>query len=304
MNNKTETARERANSVDRISDNVPRQVNLQIMSLKGNDQHKILVKSGHCQTNTGYRAFVMSTTGQIRPVRRVHRSGYIPDRATFQLCSPTDFIFHAERLKKNASATMTVFFFDDEMGVCEYTNYAKLQHLWSMVPPEISKWLEDFHDRTESFLPAGFGWDGVQSDEEKRKEERLRTFLRGLRGEQIIDIITPAMKSPGKDLPTSWRRANPRMPSHLDAPAKTHLDVSSNIKTYTQWILIFSDGRVSLRTPEPTSGKELIHGNEPREYAGTLRPMPEKVIRAVKVTRGAYERNGKTFGIKWELFSK
>ena len=69
-------------------------------------------------------------------------------------------------------------------------------------------WITGFKDTTA--IPAGFGWDGVYTDKEKLKLEKIVGILKDVDDDEIIkDVIGTAMVSPHVGLMLDWEVANP-----------------------------------------------------------------------------------------------
>ena len=69
-------------------------------------------------------------------------------------------------------------------------------------------WITGFKDTPA--IPAGFGWDGVYTDKEKLKLEKIVGILKDVDDDEIIkDVIGTAMVSPHDGLMLDWEVANP-----------------------------------------------------------------------------------------------
>lgn len=284
---------------------------MQSQGMKGKNEGSLMLKNGHSKTNGGYRAVVLTPTGTVRPVQRMTRNGYVPDRGTWQLCHSGDLIFHVSRNPKSmrlGTMDQKVYTYDKEGGIKEFTDYSQLKAKWDLVPADLSDWLDEHNSKDECILPAPHGWDGDKSLEESQKESRIRTMLRGIRPDVIEEVIREAMLSNSQGLPTNWRMADPRIPADLDNPVEVvAVEADALIDRHVIWVLQCTGNRVSLRDPEPTSGTTTKGAGDTQQvivHTNKARAMPKEALRAMRISFGHYTKDGKSYGVSWKLFAK
>lgn len=262
----------------------------------------IVVPNGNAKTNSGFRQVVLTPGGTVRPVQSAVRSGYRPDRCTNQVAREGDLVIRVTWYPEYWGISKVLGGVLTDLGHQGLIDY---QPLIRNLSKEVEAFLQPTAERKESFLPAGCGWDGVNTQADLRKKERLEAFLRGADPYWIGKVVAQAMRSSGQGLPTNWAHAQP-MPKVMDAPAKRWDGAMVDIERYTQWLLIDDEGNYSIVNPEPTSGdwgSNYAHSAS-GEYNYPPMPIPANTVKAVKITRGAYEHEHHSHGVKWELFKR
>ena len=158
------------------------------------------IKNGSCRTNNGWRQVVLSPEGEVRPVQSAKLGGNIlSGKCTTQFARKGDYVVRNE-----------------------YYPHARTYHQWdglemtdvrkSDVPDavldkasELGKWLSAVGVQ-ESFLPSGYGWDGVNTVASVRKEQRIRALFKDVPDEYVKRWLEIAQFSPREDIATSWMK--------------------------------------------------------------------------------------------------
>lgn len=267
----------------------------------------LYLSNGGCRSNSGIRQIVLSPRGEVREVARAQWSGYQPDRCTFQIAREGDLVVRVTWWPEQWSVLLVQ---DGELQDTGPMGLVRHQALIQGLSKEAEAFLNGgMSGRQPSFLPAGLGWDGRNTAADVKKEGRIRGLFRGL-DEAWVDAVVAAARVSKKDgLPSFWKvvaRDSATFPAVLDAPARTWGGSMVDIQEWTQWVLWHRDGAVELVTPAPTEGERgsnYAH-TERRVYNAAPVPMPATVVRACRITRGAYTRDHSSYGVRWELFAR
>jgi hypothetical protein len=258
---------------------------------------KIEIKNGQCFSSNGYRQVAISISGEIRPVLRAIYSGYLPDRCTVQAAEEGDYLFIEKWGKEN---------FDEVKIVGSNVTLTLNETIagWAVCPAQLKKWLErGKEDRQESYLPAGCGWNGRDTLMSNIKKERITRFFTRIPHPTPDKVLDEAMLSPGKNMPTSWAKAEP-----LPETLFSLLEVGYvSWDAWTEWVFWYSNGKVEHTILEATIGFDRSMA-EKEEHTIMLRSpektMPKNVVKAMRINRGAYTKDGMNYGVSWELYKK
>lgn len=268
-----------------------------------------LQPNGTTALTTMDRCVVVSKEMTVRPVATAVRNGPHNQRHTLQQTYDGDYRI-----------------------VCEWPTHGQMRRAcqqyvngdWVPAPSDMGKqiWqvvvsgtpLERFFNKPQfnqtAYLPEGFGWDGKWTVSDLKKQERIRRFFTGCPDVWLNNLLEQATVSPAQECPTLWPEGF-KIPELLDAPSTTWSGHVVAIKQYTEWVLWHADGRVEVITPKPTSGEwgtnYKLHpvelGDPQGVYHNDILPIPDTVVRACKITRGAYENQFKSYGVSWDLFT-
>jgi hypothetical protein len=286
----------------------------------------MLLPNGNVVTSSGSRCVAFTKDGTaIKPVATAQRSGHLPVRCTFQDVSMGDLVYQInwvglKNAEENAMASAlrgtglvkaesytSVLVVSGSTERHDPDNNGKAFQVPILTPaPENAKqlienvmkqhmlsdnalwqWLQPT-TRKESYLPAGFGWDGTNTVADIRKAQRIRELFVDLlaanasendNGNEnfVDDIVYAAKKSPGKGLPTHWERYAKAGPTEI-AHRKNQ-----------RWVFWGKDGSVILIADSYLSEKGKMQ-------------VPEDVIRACCVTFEAYKREQDRYGVKFDLY--
>lgn len=223
------------------------------------------VDNGKAGIAKGYRQVVFSPDGETCPVHSIKTSGRVGKRTTVQLAKEGDILLKVEWYPVRVSAMEWRYPVWVEIKTPEF-----VQEL----SPELKEFLTPVKKWTESYLPEGEGWDGVHTEANLRKEERIRALFKGLPESNLDNIVCLAMVSSFKGL-LGWKHSTYFPECNLKGEAN---------KSFVLW---FEDGRV-----EEWSGEQTM----------TIPPM---VIRLAVLYRDCYLRKstGMMYGICWELYN-
>jgi hypothetical protein len=76
---------------------------------------------------------------------------------------------------------------------------------------------------------------------------------------------------------------------------------------WTEWVFWYSNGKVEHTILEATIGFDRSMA-EKEEHTIMLRSpektMPKNVVKAMRINRGAYTKDGMNYGVSWELYKK
>lgn len=254
------------------------------------------VINGQAYSNTGWRQIALDIeTMKIRPAWRAVRTGYMPARNTTQTAARGDLVIRIEW--GNGMVSRSYYLVDN----IESYKWTKLpmeegQTMWSALQSKpwfsaVKEFLTPPRGRNMSYLPVGYGWDGVLTISEKQKRDRMKAAFRPwLENKKQPAVAASAeaaveagQRSPGHGLPCSWHEEALHMPLTMDG---------SRAETGHQgaigWFLLHDSGAIEYLVPQ----KEIA--------------MPETVVKAIRIEWLAYRRNstGELWGAKWELYKR
>ena len=263
---------------------------------------KSTVDNGCCRSNTGYRQVAISPTGEISPVWHAQRSGYRPDRCTIQLAAMGDYVVRGTWDRDDIEWETLVV---SPSGLEPVVETAAPQ-----LPDALADWVEAGQTgRQESYLPAGFGWDGKSTLSARRKEERIRRLFSGAAEDWIDRVVFEASYSPASGLPCRWHEAK-AMPDIIDAPAHSWTGSVVDIDQSTEWLIWHSFGAVEHIRPAATSGEwgsNWAHSDR-GEYSAEPQEMPETAVKAIRIEWEPYTRTRDggqySWGIRWQIYSR
>ena len=168
------------------------------------------------------RKVAFSPDGICRDVVKVYRSGREDRISSYQEVFEGDIIVTSkEQYDMETGAASPLLHFAKVTKVTkvmiimsEFTFNADiltsqwLTHVLTHSYTPLFWWITGFKDTTA--IPAGFGWDGVYTDKEKLKLEKIVGILKDVDDDEIIkDVIGTAMVSPHDGLMLDWEVANP-----------------------------------------------------------------------------------------------
>lgn len=277
---------------------------------------KISVPNAKIMTNTGFKKVVLSHNFKARPVTYAQRSGYRRERCTFQSAQKDDIIL-------SASWNKTGSFFKAELitSIDNNRNHEAIDITFIDAPTveEFNAWLtsisgnisplvnEFLLDRNELFLPVGLGWNGIRTAGDINKERKIKEFFSFMinHADTKNKIVEKALTSRKEGLLMDWSKTE-ELPNELRTYARSWDGFVTNINVKDAWILFKDDGSYDYITPPPTDGKwgsNYAH-SESGIYNNPPIAMPNDVVKAIKITFGAYVKDHFSYGIAWKLYSR
>ena len=249
---------------------------------------------------------VVSAEGKLRPVETAYRSGTKPsDRCTAQVARIGDLIIEINWYPEECK----IYRFDGEQVDLGIEGIRKYADLILKVDEKIPGWLKPTDGKQPSYLPVGEAWDGVNTKSDLRKDSRVRQLFSGVEDDLWLkQLVADARVSTFTGIPFIWDEAG-RLPTLLAAPA--HRDDRKKLNMFTEWVVFFPNGKAQVIRPAPTSGgsvvvvdnvvsKHLIENT----HSAPPEKLPANALRAICITRGAYDGKDGSFGVKWSLFKR
>lgn len=118
-------------------------------------------------------------------------------------------------------------------------------------------------------------------------------------------IIEELAFSKASDLPTvtsskkpKWLNARERLITDEEGYSIQHVS--------EHWLLFYPDGKVEFPTLKPTKGAHIKHKTQRlvETYTNPPEPMPDAVVKAVKITIGVTPVNEQMRGIAWKIYHR
>lgn len=258
-----------------------------------------LANGNKTHINVGYRRIVLDPQGQPRHVQTVACSGHKGQRATYQVAREWDIVISHSY---NPSTFSIHVLIDGELSLYKAHDPSTIVDIQYRLKelPGVFKWLTS--QSGESYLPDGIGWVNGVTQAQINKNERIRSFLKGL-NEAVVDrYVELALYSPFTGLSMDWKDANP-IPDVLDVHGEFFDGEMAKINEQDEWVLFREKLGVCYVKPRNTTGTwEHPHGCG--VFNATPLPMPEDVVKAIKVTVHPYRRDCSSYGIKWTLYKR
>lgn len=243
------------------------------------DVVQISICNGIGKVNKGYRQVAFDANGNVRPVQTAQWSGMPSDRHTKQIARNGDFVLRFEWFP----AVWKLLQYKGGFGL-EEVSLKDNAALLAKLPKELDAWLGVTPDKyTESFLPAGVGWDGVLTVSSKEKVSKIRELFSEVSGVETAE---------GNWLDNLVRNALVSPFSAMDL--KPTEPLPPTLKMETKWCehtiewLLWREGKpVEFYTGRDWSDEEYDQGA----------PMPDDVIKAIRI-----EWCNDELGVSWRYY--
>lgn len=227
------------------------------------------IENGMALTRNGYRQIVFTPDMVVRDVYTVRTRGSTEQHSSVQRAFEGDvlvrtewhpFIIKISRLKNGR----WVKYEDDT--------------LWDSLPTVLQDFLSPVTRTSFSYLPEGYGWDGVNTESSLKKLSVVSNFLKGIQEYHLERIKTLAHYSSLMGMPTKWEKAFKGI---------KHFNHKREPELVDGLVLWFTDGRV-----------EYWDVNFTDKFR-----FPVGVYRYAKIYTHCYKNSaGIYYGIKWDLF--
>lgn len=204
-------------------------------NLHNTDPGQLYVKNGYGIRNDGFRQVVFDPQGIVRPVRTIRSSGKLQDRHTQQVARNGDFVLRHQWFP----SLWILYQFKTGKGLIEVP-IKNHTNLLAVLPKALDEWMATPAEYSTSYLPAGCGWDGVETESSKGKTEKLRRLFKGLDNVELSngvkwldELVRHARVTPFHMLETE--------PNHLSAPER--MEFSKGVR---DWVVIDEHGHREL----------------------------------------------------------
>ncbi len=182
--------------------------------------------------------------------------------------------------------------------------------LIAKLPESIIKFLEP-RGGGPSFLPTG-PWRINYDMFKTLPREQIERFLiiSKMHPDWIEYLTNEALKVPEQHLITDWNSKHVKslpktLQAHEEYWTKTK-ESDSEVYVYNSmvWLLLFKDGSSRIIEPDPTSGHHYVGPSRRiiETFKSLPRTMPKDVVRAIQFNIGAYEKDERSYGVRWYLY--
>lgn len=251
------------------------------------------------------RAVILNKYGAVAPVisatRHKTSDGRIEIKTTYQDLERAQFVIMTEMVRGEMILKVCRYSTRDESFINiidrpDMDQFERTQVL-KTVSPTILNWLHNLRaGDNDNFLPAGFGWDGIYTDTEIHKGQRVRNLLIGI-GERenmeadwIKSIIELAIPTSGRFIQTDWDSAKP-LPAYLN---------DTRIHEHAPVDVIFCYGSPIYKQVR-IKPKRIIGATT--RYKGVA--VPADVSAAIVIKHGLMiDDDGGTNGVQIELYRR
>lgn len=238
------------------------------------------VPNGECRENSGYRQVVLSQAGVVRDVVTAKYSGKISDRHTVQAVSNGDYI-------------VKFVYPGDVMIVCRWMDGQNKAIGNNSIPTAVLEKLQQLKGwltckgQSETYLPAGFGWDGFLTSSDKRKMALMQRTFKGIDDAAFSELFAMAKITPKVHLPMDWNMANSFVGFVL--PYRKSMDHAG--------ILLYV---------EDHKGESTLYDSVDICDFGVVIPSRSRndVLRAAVIYKTPFKYVDTLYGVAWELFAR
>lgn len=246
--------------------------------------------NGDARLAGGFRQVAFSASGVIRPVQSAKWGGKLTDRHTRQRAMNGDFV-----LQHSWNPHLWTLFGVNDGRITPIPNGVKSHAaLLAKLPKELDEFLRAPSENQPSFLPAGYGWDGVNTLNSLQKIDGIRHLFKGLSGTEYRFPDAPAAVN---WLDEVCRQA--KITSHRDIPMKPTKETwglipfqcALDYTGFQQAVLFKKNGMVEIYTP--------LEGEASFGVA-----LDDDVLECITIEwyPNHSSENGR-FGIKWDYYT-
>lgn len=264
--------------------------------------------NGSSKSNTGYRAVLFSSTGELRPVAFCRESGYMPDRGTVQVAPRKgDLIAQVEWDRRGEEYALLEVMEDHEGGESMYlaanpVSFNQQSPIWEMLKtrhPWLDGWLAPT-GRGPSYLPAdAFGGETLAA---RAKRERCEAAFRRFG-------ITMAFSHEWAISPKAGINTRPEPlnfdPDAYQATARSWTGSAVGISRRERFFSSAGNGTPAVElftTLEEERGSNWAH--ERTEYRAGQPGIPgwNKRRYLIRLITGAYTREHYSYGVRLDVW--
>ena len=249
----------------------------------------------------GVREVMVDQSGKVLPVISATRISYTDDRVTsYQRPEVDGFVIRCEI--KDGSPSISINRYIPHLNkVAPVVDDVDLAvNIFSKLDDDLISWLKDVETLKQSnLLPAGFGWDGVMTQTEYAKYERIRDLFISPTPwldkdrEWLDEMIHQAVRTSNLYLQTDWNNAfriiDNKIPVRRYFPELT--------KVYLVYFDKDGNRTVKLvRRPIYVGGKK---SNVPETVE-----VPKEAVKAILLCTNAMVEASESYGVSIDLFNR
>jgi len=259
----------------------------------------VLIDNGSVRPTEGYRRVAFTPEGEICPVHHVVDKGLNHERHTVQQAYSGCGVITYSWPGKHWYFGIIDGEVHRELKGRELVPY--INHI-RVITNKLRDWFA-CHKPKPSFLPAGYGWDGERTMEQREKEKSWKKHLNML-PEDVLAEVLEAMH----DTPETAIHLEPVNSAPLPFGNKITFGYYSRTRfhrnwTYDHWVLYHRDHRRTFVRGLPP---ETLPRKDWGDVAQDAVPFPDDVDRMMKITMRAIwdERENEAYGVSFEHFER
>lgn len=247
----------------------------------------------------GVREVMLDQSGKVLPVISATRVSYTPDRVTtYQRPCADGFVVRCEVKAGEPMLSLNRFIphLDIITPVSEDTDLST--NILSKLDDDLVSWLKDVDALEQSnLLPAGFGWDGVMTETEYSKYERVRDLFISTNEwtdkDRIWfeDIVHQAVRTSNMylnlDWGTSFKLIKGKIPIHRPLPLATKVYLVTFDKTGKREVKL-------IRRPIIVGSKKPVQ---------EIATVPDGTVRAILLRTNVMVDEESSYGVSIDLFN-
>lgn len=255
-----------------------------------NSNISVDIINGNAKRIKGYRQVAFNSEGEILPVIAARWSGKPTDRHTRQTAYNGDFVLRYEW----SPALWTLLQVREGELVTLADGLKTHRDILSRLPVELDDFLRSEERSCPSFLPAGLGWDGVNTQNSIKKMDKIRHLFKELSG---VEFNFPA-KGMLNWLDELCRQAAVTSHNLMEFKSSVWLNggnlpgpVLSTQDSFYQWVVWYENGMAEIIPFMPT------------EAVCTPTAIPAGVKQIAVITWLAQNNDrGESYGVAWQLY--
>lgn len=282
----------------------------------------MLLQNGLTFTASGERHIAFDKAGVVKPVVKSQKTGHQTHRTTFQDVELGDFVISVSWKGRSSDTENALTKQLRSSGVIKETSFttvrkvvgAKTDGAYQLAvlsgedvkldaaqdsivtaeeasrfltikdnDPVLTEWMRPTA-RGESYLPAGYGWDGVQTLSDIAKVNRITDLFKGAPTVFVERVLEEAKWSKSIGLPTNWFR--------FSQQPKKGMEFAAGYNEEIVWVLWAESGEIIVLDKTALEQFENV----------TTISFPSVIVRSCEVVFNCYKRAGDPYGVKWTLF--
>lgn len=217
----------------------------------------------------------------------------------FQYAYTGDHLIRIRHHLDSSKLSEDIFLVNDPKPVCVNSKIK--------IGAEVEKYLSQMRESDTKLFSIFRGTEMTQVEFDV-PHKLVKSFLAPLRmvDEEMYDFIICELKySKAADCPVTWGYSS-KKPKWLNV--RERLSVRKDGTTVNHisehWVLFFNDGRVTMPDLEPTKGAQIDAASQRtvKVFNTPPQPMPDDVVKAIKITIGVNEVDELLRGIALKLY--
>lgn len=172
----------------------------------------------------------------------------------------------------------------------------------------VEKYLTILRNKEHKLFSILGGLDEMTKVQFDCPQNLVKRFLTPVKtvDEEMYDFICDQLKySKSEDCPTTWGTAT-KKPKWLNVRERLSVNADGTSANHISehWVLLYANGKAAMPDLAPTKGARIDAATQRtlETYSAPPQPMPDDVVRAIKITIGVNEIESNLRGISLKLY--